>query len=423
MKEIPVEVKKKCVDLTKQGLTAREVYLQYYSKQFDTNYDSFRTLLKRWKKQNFTPNTDELNSFNQSIEYKPDGTTTFAGIVALMDGEPITPKIIMSAHNLDYDKWDVVTYKTNFWQTQAKGGKKLLLYQSKITVKPKSAAEISLDCIDEYFSKKDYSKNKLPIECLDYDENGEVLDIKIPDLHVGLLAWREETGSDFDLKIVKDSFFRCINDIVQRCKGRKFKKIMFITLGDILHVDNDDGTTTKGTKQQMDGRMAKITECAEDILIDSITILGKIAPVEYIYVAGNHDRVCGYMLARSVKNAFRNDINVTCDISPNPIKYRRYGVSLALYHHGDAPKKNLAEIPMKFAREEISRCKFIEIDMGHQHEEEVKFVNGYRIRYFPALCTSSYWEHQQAYGTDFKAVVCDIRNEVTGLRDTWYTAI
>ena len=91
---------------------------------------------------------------------------------------------------------------------------------------------------------------------------------------------------------------------------------MFITLGDILHVDNDNGTTTKGTQQQMDGRMAKITECAEDMLIDAITILGNIAPVEYIYLAGNHDREFGYMLARSVSNVFRNDPNVTCDISP-----------------------------------------------------------------------------------------------------------
>lgn len=423
MNTIPMEVKQRCVELTKQGLTAREVYKQYYINQCDTSYESFRTLLKRWKKKNFIPNTDEINSLNKSVEYKADGTTTFEGIVALMDGEPITPEIIMAAHNLDRDQWDVLTYKTNFWQTQAKGGKKLLLYQSKITVKPKKSIEISFENIDRYFEKKDYSRNKLPIECYNYDKNGEILEIKVPDLHVGLLAWREETGADYDLKIVKENFFKCINDIVYRCKHKKLKKIMFITLGDILHVDNDDGTTTKGTKQQMDGRMAKITECAEDILIDSITILGELAPVEYIYIAGNHDRVCGYMLARSVKNAFRNDKNVTCDISPNPIKYRRYGVTLSLYHHGDAPKKNLAEIPMKFARPEISKAKFIEVNMGHYHEEEVKHINGYRIRYFPTTCASSYWEHQQAYGTDLKAIVCDIRNEDTGLRETWYTAI
>jgi hypothetical protein len=286
-----------------------------------------------------------------------------------MEGDPITPEAIMKAHNLDANKWETITYKTNFWQAQQKGGGTMLLYQSKITVKPKKE-QITLEDIDRYFENKDYSKNKLPIECIQYDSNGEILDIKIPDLHVGLLSWRDETGADYDLKIAKETFFKCINDIIKRCQGRKFKKVMFTTLGDILHVDNDNQTTTKGTVQQTDGRIGKITECAEDMIIDAITMLGEIAPVEYIYLSGNHDRVCGYMLARSIMNAFRKDPNVTFDISPNPIKWRLFGISLVLYHHGDAPKKNIAEMPMKFARQAISQARHIEINLGHKHEEE-----------------------------------------------------
>lgn len=404
------------------GYSPKEIYDLYYSKHSKAKYDSFVRTLRAWKKEVPVDDVD-IDNCTRSVEYKSDGSATFEGIIALMDGEPITPEIIMEAHNLDSRQWDVMSYKTNFWQAQRKGGGKMLLYQSKITVKPKKQVAITFEDIDRYFATKDYSKDKLPIECINYDPKGEILTIKIPDLHIGLLAWREETGADYDLKIVRERFFMCINDIIQRCKYKKFKKIVFITLGDILHIDNDDGTTTKGTKQQMDGRMAKIVGCAEDILVDGITILGELAPVEYIYVAGNHDRVCGYMLARSVSNVFRNDSNVTCDISPNPIKYRRYGISLALYHHGDAPKKNIGELPMLHAREELSKAKFVEINLGHYHNEEVKTVNGARVRYFPTICTSSYWEHQQAYGSAMKAIVCDIFNEKTGLRETWYTMI
>lgn len=169
--------------------------------------------------------------------------------------------------------------------------------------------------------------------------------------------------------------------------------------------------------------MAKITECAEDMIIDALTILGDKAPVEYIYLCGNHDRTVGYMLARSVSNAFRNDANITCDISPNPIKYRRYGVGLVLYHHGDASKKNIAELPMKHAREEVSYAKFVEINLGHYHDEEIKSVNGARVRYFPTICSSSYWEYQQGYASPLKAIVCDVRSEKIGLRETWYSVI
>lgn len=428
---IPEEIKQKCVEMANAGHPAIYIYENYYRGKSDMTYDTFSRALRKWKNRingtvSATPKqaiVKEDIPHTRSVEYKADGSATFEGIIALFEGEPITPEIIMRGHNLDVDHWDVVSYKSNFWQQQAKGGRKLLLYQSKITVKPKHKDEITLEDIDRYFENKDYSKDKLPIECFDYDPDGEILDVKLPDLHIGLLSWREETGEDYDLKISKEHFFMCINDIIRRCQGRRFKKIMFITLGDILHVDNDQGTTTKGTQQQMDGRMAKITECAEDMLIDGITLLGQIAPVEYIYTAGNHDRVCGYMLARSVANVFRNDPNVTCDISPNPIKYRRYGVGLALYHHGDAPKKNIGELPMKFAREEISKAKFVEVNLGHIHDEEIKTVNGVRVRYFPTICASSYWEHQQAYGSAMKAVVCDVRNEKTGLRETWYTAI
>ncbi|MDF2902851.1 MAG: hypothetical protein K0S25_489 [Bacillus sp. (in: firmicutes)] len=387
------------------------------------NYYRFTKDAKQKSEENSSTGKPQNEPSTKIVEYKSDGSVTFEGIIRLMDGEPITPEIIMRAHNLDVEKWDVVTYKTNFWQSQKKGGTTLLLYQSKITVKPKAKTEITFDDIDRYFETKDYSKDKLPIECLGYDPDGEILDVKISDLHVGLMSWREETGEDYDLKIVKQRFFMCINDIVNRCQGRKIKKVIFTTLGDILHVDNNDNTTTRGTTQQVDGRMAKLTECAEDMLIDGISILGKIAPVEYIYTEGNHDRVCGYMLARSVSNAFRNDSNVVCDIKPNPVKYRRFGVTLVLYHHGDAPKKNVAEMPMNFARKEISLAKFVEINLGHFHDQEVKTINGARVRYFPTICSSSSWEHQQLYGSSMRAMVCDIRNENTGLRETWYTAI
>lgn len=431
MKRIPIpeEVKQRCVEMANEGKSPIEIYDNYYKGKSNMSYDTFNRALRKWKtrmngvEKIQTEEVDGKTVTTRSVEYKPDGSATFEGVIELMEDEPITPEIIMEAHNLDADKWEVSSYRTNFWQTQAKGSKKLLLYQSKITVKPKKQITITYEDIDRYFETKDYSKDKLPIEGLNYDEGGEILEIKVPDLHIGLLSWREETGEDYDLKIVREKFFQCINDIVERCKYRKFKKIVFVTLGDLLHIDNDQGTTTKGTQQQMDGRMAKITACAEDILIDSITILGKLAPVEYIYTAGNHDRVCGYMLARSASNVFRNDPNVTCDISPNPIKYRRYGVGLVLYHHGDLPKKNIGELPMKHAREELSKAKHVEVNIGHEHTEETTAINGIRVRRFPVICASSYWEYQQGYGAPLKAIVCDIRSEAVGLRDTWFTMI
>jgi len=392
-----------------------------YQQRYDKARNAWRSRRKIHRSAEETQ-TERIQ--RKGFEVKADGSRIFEDVLTIMENEEdISPEEIIEAHKLNPKQWEVLSYKTNFWQAQAKESKKMLLYQSKLTVKPKIKLEITFEDIDNYFKDKDYSKDKLPTCRFDYDPEGEILEIKIPDLHIGLMAWREETGTDYDLKIVKQRFFQCINDILERCKGRKFKKIVLVLLGDIIHVDNDKQETTNGTFQQVDGRTAKITGCAEDIIVDGITMLGDKAPVEYIYIPGNHDRTIGYMLARSISNVFRNDPNVTFDISPNPIKYRRYGVGLVMYHHGDAPKKNIAELPMKHAREELSHAKFVEINMGHYHDEEVKSVNGARVRYFPTICASSYWEHQQGYGAPLKAIVCDIRNEKTGLRDTWYSMI
>ena len=426
---IPDEVKLKCLEMLNSGHKPIYIYENYYRGKSNMSYDTFSRALRKWRHEiNGTQpvKREDVVKYDgpctKSVEYKADGSATFEGIIALFEGEPITPEIIMRGHNLDVDRWDVVSYKSNFWQQQAKGGRKLLLYQSKITVKPKQKDEITFEDIDRYFETKDYSKDKLPIECINYDPEGEILEIDLADPHIGLLAWRKESGSDYDLKIVKSRFFMCINDIAERCKHRKLKKIYFVGLGDVLHVDNNLQTTTNGTFQQTDGRLEKITECAEDMLIDGITILGKLAPVEFVHLCGNHDRLMGYMLARSVSNVFRHDPNVTCDISPDPIKHRVFGKTLVVFHHGDLPKKNTFDLPINFAREHISETKFTEVHCAHYHQEESKVVGGVRVRYLPTIAASSYWSHQQGY-KETNAIVCYIWNEKTGLRDTWYTMI
>lgn len=361
---------------------------------------------------------------NNSVEYKSDGTTTFNGIVALMDGEPITPETIMKAHNLNPKEWEVVSYRTNFWQSQAKNSKKILLYQSKITVRPKQQTDITFEDIDNYFKNKDYGKSKPPIICLNHDVlSKNTLEICLADAHVGLLAWRNDSGNDYDLKIARDRFYECIEDIKDRCRDRKPKKIVFASLGDFLHIDNVDNATTKGTRQDVDGRVAKIVEYAEDMLINGLTMLGDIAPIEYVYCRGNHDTLSGYMLARSAMNAFRNDKNITFDLLPNPIKKKMYGSNLVMYHHGDLSKQNIDDLIPKFAREEFGKSRHSELHMAHLHDEISRTKGGSVIRNISTITASSYWEHKEGYSSPIKAVSSFLWNDERGLREMWYSNV
>ncbi len=366
-------------------------------------------------------NAGEVAS-KHKVTYKENGEMIFEGLVTLLSGQAITPEVVMESHNLKPDEWTVVSFTTNAWESQVKGGKKIVLWQSKITVRPRTTKEITFEDVDRYFENKDFSAPIPTVKC-EYDKNGEILEVCIPDLHSGLLSWKDETGEEYNLNIAKERFFKAMSDIVNRCRHHSFSKILFVTLGDLLHTDNDAQTTTKGTFQQVDGRIAHIFDYTLDMIIDGIRMLSEVAPVEVIYLCGNHDRVLGYTLAKAVEKAFTGHDDVNFDVSPNPQKYRLLGVSLIGWTHGDMPKKNMSSWLQDRARKEFGLCKYAEIHSGHYHSEQVKPDGGVIIRYMPNIASSSYWEHQQGFPRGVKTVVCYRWHPQMGLRSIWYNNI
>lgn len=392
--------------------------------------DSKRRRLKNYISKHYTElNTKNLNAVednkatipaNQSCSFS-NGTYIYDKTIEVAAGTPITEEIIMAAHNLDPDKWEVVSFKSNFWQSQAKDNNVIELYQSKVTVKPKVIDSMSFDIIDNYFNNKNWNIPAFNIVPFKYNESDEYLDINFCDSHLGLLSWRNETGTDYDLHIASERFIQVFLDIVKRCKYRKFKSINFATLGDILHIDNYKNETAKGTRQDVDGRLSKIFDIGVDTIIQCInTLLELECPISYTYTCGNHDTFSGYALAKCVEKAFYNNPNVTFDISPMPQKVKQYGNMLVGYCHGDMVSKNLGEWLQKKYRKQFGECKFAEVHCGHLHSEAVKENCGVLIKHLPSICESSYWECSEGYSSD-KGLMAFVYNENTGLRETWYT--
>src|SRR5690554_1907415 len=74
MNVIPLSVKKKCIEMTMQGMTSKEVYIKYYSKYYNTSYEGFRSMLKRWKKKVYADN-EILENGNLGYKFTPHATT------------------------------------------------------------------------------------------------------------------------------------------------------------------------------------------------------------------------------------------------------------------------------------------------------------------------------------------------------------
>jgi hypothetical protein len=398
-----------------------EKYSQYYpgisrDKVKKSMYDLV-SKTRRKQKDLSLPEDKPSNGFDE-------GTYNSDRIITICETDEITPELILKLHHLPADKWEVVTYKNNFWHSQKKGGKRLVMYQSKLVVRPKNAP-IPFDEIKKFFEITDFDVKRTPIQPLQYDPSGDILLINVADLHNGLYAWFKETGANYNTDIAREFLMRALADILGRCQGGKFKKIVLTLLGDLLHTDNDVQSTTKGTLQQVDGRQPNVFTKTLEMLIEFIDNLLAIAPVEVIYLRGNHDYLIGWTLAKCLEMAYRMEPNVFVDVSPDTQKERLLGCVLVGFVHGDMPEKNLSGWLQVKARKMGIPIKFMEVHSGHRHDLKVKeriqteSVEGVVVRTMPALCNSSTWSHNEGLVAAIQAVVCYIYND-NGLHSQWY---
>jgi len=265
-----------------------------------TASEFWQTLIKNNAVHNFPEMIDISNK--EAISKNADGTFTSEKIIPANKDELMDDIYLLKQHGYDPAVWKVKSSKHSWWNVQKKGGEEKTFYASKLTVEKKQA-EWSVEDVDAYFETKQFKNAKELTVPTNYDSDGEILEIDLPDLHAGLYAWRHEATEDYDIHIMRSNFLKCFNDIIERCNGRKFKKIIFATLGDLLHADNDNQTTAKGIFQQIDGRIAKVFDITLDMLIDAVELLGNYAPTQVVYVAGNHDRTLGYTLIKALEKA------------------------------------------------------------------------------------------------------------------------
>ena len=342
-----------------------------------------------------------------SISGNKDGSTTFEGIVALMDGEAITPEIIMRGHNLDVNKWDVVTYKTNFWQAQQKGGGTMLLYQSKITVKPKAYEQrIDYKAIDKHFDELD--RKYKPMIILPARQQGTMTaEVNIADLHFGKLCWHGDTGNNYDYKIARSIYQQIISDAYHYLQGLPVKQIIFPVGNDLINSDTPEKTTTAGTPQDTDIRWQKLINTVEEMVIKGIEALKEIAPLEAIYIKSNHDEVSTYGVINTINAWFRNDDRVTVDRDAKSRKYRMYGNTLVGYSHGDKerPQKGtkyrlsgMAAAMSLESQDLWGKAKYREFHAAHIHSEHaIEEINGVLVRRISAPTATDTWHYDGGF--------------------------
>lgn len=159
-------------------------------------------------------------------------------------------------------------------------------------------------------------------------------------------------------------------------------------------------TTTKGTPQQniMDYHESFTAICYHEIDIINL-LLTYSNNIEVIYIAGNHDEFVGWHLLSWLKVYYKEQKNISFDISPNYTKYIKYSDSAICFNHGDAmsPETLARNFPIEF-KKEWSSCNNYYIFTGDKHTDLSRNIGGIQFYRIPALDKSnSKWDKKNGY--------------------------
>lgn len=367
------------------------------------------------------------NETRRSKTSKPDGLNVNGDNAELVItvNEPIkTLKDLIRVCGIDTDEWEIVSWKANKWDIGAKIGskndKKLVtrpLFQVTATMKRKvdvmrARHEIQAMLEDAKKQMKPWPKPKLAKpagECL--------LEVSIPDLHIGKLSWADETlGSNYDTKIACAVYRDALQALIRRTAAFNFSRIVLPIGNDFFHSDTKQGTTTKGTPLDTDSRFQKTYLAGRRLMIESIETLRQIAPVTVVMIPGNHDALSNFCLGDSLDCWYHATDDVTVMNAPSPRKYLQHGKVMLLWVHGNAGK--LQNLPLLMATEQpqmFGTTTFREAHTGDKHQLRVQEHMGVRVRISPALCSADAWHSENMFVGNQRAAEAFVWHPEEGL--------
>lgn len=230
-------------------------------------------------------------------------------------------------------------------------------------------------------------------------DRGSMMEVNIPDLHLGKLCWEPETGNNYDLRIAEDAYDAAVVDLLHHAKGFDVDRVVFLLGSDFFHFDTPRGTTTGGTILDVDGRMAKMFEAGFQGAVRAIDRAAEVCGrVDVVYVPGNHDGTLSYCLSRAVAAQFHRDDRIHVDYGPAVRKYVRHGVNLIGYTHGQSIKRD--KLPLIMATERKAdwaqtRCR--EWHLGHLHTSKCDEFAGVKVRVVSSLSGTDAWHFENGF--------------------------
>lgn len=230
----------------------------------------------------------------------------------------------------------------------------------------------------------------------------------VGDHHMGMLSWRQETGSSYDI----DTGERLLAGAMEYLAGvtPSCDHAAVVFLGDFMHYDSFDNVTpTSRNLLDSDGRFPKMVRASVRAMRRAIeTAAARHREVLVIVEIGNHDLASSIFLMEALHNIYENNPRITVDTSPKHFHYFNFGKNLVGVHHGHGAKT--AELPMIMAhdRPELWGATTHRYWWtGHIHTQKRFDYQGCSVESFRILAPADAWAANKGYRAerDMKAIV------------------
>jgi hypothetical protein len=266
----------------------------------------------------------------------------------------------------------------------------------------KATMEAAIECFSEH-------DMKVPKIAAPKSKMKDLLTVyPMGDPHIGMYAWSEETGEDFDLKIAERNLTQAVEKLVADAPASE--QALIINVGDFYHSDNQSNRTARsGHQLDVDSRWAKVLRVGIRAMRQCIeATLRKHEKVHVINEIGNHDDHTAQVLTLALAMAYENNPRVTFDESPSRFHYYRFHDILIGVTHGDTVKPDkLGGIMATDKPEDWGATKRRYWYTGHIHTRNVFEVPGCEVESFRTLAGKDAWTASMGYrsGRDMYCIV------------------
>ena len=362
---------------------------------------SAEAVRKRFNREPYKQEDIKPTYQDYSTEYK-DGTIEAQKIVAYNKEIFGDKKKLLTYLGYNPNEWEFVYVTTSVWNQHTKEQITKQLYAVKYKIRPltnEANLDEAIQVAKEVFKEqiKPLQLQKHPkIETLD---KNKLMEIPAIELHLGKMAWRGDTGQDYDKEIATKRFYNILEEITH-IQEQENCDTAFITIGnDFFNSDTVNATTTKGTPQQNDLRWKKMFLLGLKLYTEFLeTLRSRFNKIDVRLCSGNHDKMSSFYLYLALQQYFRSDDKINFSDNYKDYQCYQFGKCAIFFGHGDSNLKRITKsIPAEFYKEWGSSV-FRELHLGHLHKEvTVDDESGMITRRIGSPTGTDQWHYEERF--------------------------